>query len=695
MPQIETSLLLKVRRIALAALLILLLVSGAGMTLLAQTDAPSEIYLPLVNNGRPPLTAPVPQLPTEPKPATDATKAVNAAYLEELPFDDTQAFTDAQRSLIATIPITPVVTSDGRTAWDPQLYSFISVDAPAPETVNPSLWRQSQLVNISGLFTVTERIYQVRNYDLANLTIIEGDTGLIVVDPLTSKETAAAALDLYYQHRPQKPVVAIIYSHSHVDHFGGALGVASKEDVTSGAVAIYAPDGFMEHASAENIYAGNVMGRRAKYMYGNLLPPGDRGSIGAGLGLTLSGGTPTLLPPTVVVTESGPMNIDGLSFDFLMAPGSEAPSEMLWYIPELKALNGAEDATQTMHNLYSLRGAQVRDALAWSKYLNDAITRWGADVEVLYNMHHWPIWGNAAVVEHLALQRDLYRYLNDQTLRLANQGYTPVEIAEMLELPSVQDQSWSSRGYYGSLNHNIKAVYDKYLGWFDGNPANLHPLPPVEASQKYVELMGGADAVLAAAQSAYANGEYRWVAELVNHVVFADPDNAAARNLQADALEQMGYQAESGPWRNFYLTGAQELRNGVDPNTDTGVQGGLEILSVIDKEELFDFIGVHLDGPAAEGKHIIINWNFTGSGEQYVTELVHSVVNHTANAQSPNADATITLSQRTVAEVLNNIRSADDAANGGLIQITGSKAKVLEFFHLMQKFDKYFNIVTP
>jgi len=682
--------------ILLATMLALLLVGGQEASLTAQDNTASDttVYLPFGAMAESSLATPVPNANT-PKAATETTKAVNATYLADLPFDDTQSFTDAQRGLIATVPITPVLTAQGRVAWDPAKYAFVALDAPAPETVNPSLWRQSQLVNVSGLFSVTERIYQVRNYDLANLTIIEGHTGLIVVDPLTSQETAAAALALYYQHRPQKPIVAVIFSHSHVDHFGGVLGVITKQEVDNGKVAVYAPDGFMEHASAENIYAGNVMGRRAKYMYGNILSPGERGAVGAGLGMTLSGGTPTLVAPTVVITESQSLVIDGLTFEFMLAPGSEAPAEMLWYLPELKALNGAEDATQTMHNIYSLRGAQVRDALAWSKYLNEAITRWGANVEVLYNMHHWPIWGNAKVVEHLALQRDLYRYLNDQTLRLANQGYTPVEIAEMLKLPTAQEQTWSSRGYYGSLNHNIKAVYDKYLGWFDGNPANLHPLPPVEASKKYVELMGGSAAVLAAAQKAYANGEYRWVAELVNHVIFADPNNMAARSLQADTLEQLGYQAESGPWRNFYLSGAEELRNGVNPNADTGAQGGLEILSVLDKEELFDFIGVHLDGPRAEGKHILLNWVFTGTGEHYVTELIHSVINHTAQAQSPNADATITLSQQTLGQLLLAEITAEQATNGGLIQITGNKLKVVEFFSLMQKFDKYFNIVTP
>lgn len=682
--------------ILFVAVVALLFARGQGVSSTVQGQVPpsTAVYLPIVAGEGKSAPTPVPS-PNAAKAATDKTKAVNAGYQATLPFTDTQAFTDVQRGLIASVPITPVLTEKGRTAWDPTRYSFVTTAAPAPETVNPSLWRQSQLVNVSGLFTVTERLYQVRNYDLANLTIIEGDSGLIIVDPLTSKETAAAALALYYAHRPQKPVVAVIFSHSHVDHFGGVLGVITKDDVANGKVAVYAPDGFLEHASAENIYAGNVMGRRAKYMYGNLLPAGERGSVGAGLGMILSGGTPTLVAPTVVITQSTSLVIDGLTFEFMLAPGSEAPAEMLWYLPALKALNGAEDAVQTMHNLYSLRGAQVRDALAWSKYLNEAITRWGSTAEVLYNMHHWPIWGNAAVVEHLALQRDLYRYLNDQTLRLANQGYTPVEIAEMLELPAVQEQTWASRGYYGSLNHNIKAVYDKYLGWFDGNPANLHPLPPVEASKKYVELMGGAAAVLAAAQEAYDQGEYRWVAQLVNHVVFAEPENMAARYLEADALEQLGYQAESGPWRNFYLSGAEELRNGVNPDADTAGQGGVEILTELTKDQLFDFIAIHLDGPRAEGKHIILNWVFTGTGEQYVTELIHSVINHTASTQSPTADATITLTQRTLGQLLFGEITFEQALGGGLVQITGKPLKVVEFFTLLQKFDKYFNIVTP
>jgi alkyl sulfatase BDS1-like metallo-beta-lactamase superfamily hydrolase len=652
---------------------------------LTPTPGPRLFFFPSVH--RPPTT------PRDPKPATAFTKAANAALAAQLPFGDTQAYTDVQRNLIAPLPPQPITTTNA-IAWDPQRYSFIPLYAATPDTVNPSLWRQSQLVNYAGLFQVTDRIYQVRNYDLSNLTIIEGDTGLIIVDPLVSVETAQAALNLYRANRPMQNVVAVIYTHSHVDHFGGVLGVTSQQDVDDGKVQIYAPNGFLAAASAENVYAGDAMGRRAGYMYGALIPANPQQGVGAGLGQAISQGTSSLLAPTQTITQNGTLEIDGLTFDFLLAPNTEAPAEMLWYMPELKALNGAEDATQTMHNVYSLRGAKVRDPLAWSKYLNQALVQWGGEVEVLFNMHHWPVWGNAAVVEHLKLQRDLFRFMHDQTLNLANQGYTPREIADTIQLPAVQRQTWSSRGYYGSLSHNVKAIYDLYLGWFDGNPANLDPLPPVESSQKYVELMGGAAKVLEEAQKAYDRGEYRWVAELVNHVVFADPNNAAARLLQADALEQLGYQAESGPWRNFYLTGAYELRNGVVRSPGTSATAKLQVLSQIEVAEVFDFLGIHLNAARAEGKYILLNWKLAGKNQEYYTELIHSVINNTVG-QAVNADATITLGQGTLAEIATGALTPQEAIDAGRLSITGDKAKVLEFFSLLEAFDSDFNIVTP
>ena len=506
------------------------------------------------------------------KDATDATKAANAKLLEQLPFSDTSDFDSARKGLVAPLPSEMIKGQAGNLIWDPTKYGFIKEGEKAPDSVNPSLWRQSQLINMSGLFKVTDGIYQVRNLDLSNMTIIEGAEGIVVVDPLVSEETSKVGIELYFKHRPKKPVKAVIYTHSHVDHYGGVRGVVGEADVKAGKVKVYAPEGFLEAAVAENVFAGNTMSRRASYMYGNLLPPDPKGQVGAGLGSTTSAGTVTLIPPTDFVKKTGEKHtIDGLTYEFLMAPGSEAPSEMLWFIEEKKAIAAAEDCTHTLHNTYSLRGAKIREPLPWSKYLNQALTMWGDKAEVMFAQHHWPTFGNAEVKKLLKSQRDLYRYINDETLRLANHGYTRDEIAERFQMPDSLAHVWANRGYYGSVSHNVKATYVLYLGWFDGNPATLHELPPVESSKKYVEFMGGADAVLSKAKESYAKGEYRWVAQVVNHVVFADPDNRAARELQADALEQLGYQAESGPWRNFYLTGAKELREGVKklptPNT--------------------------------------------------------------------------------------------------------------------------------
>ena len=479
---------------------------------------------------------------TERKDATKATKDANDRLLEELPFEDRRDFEEAERGFIAPLPDGGVLgAEDGSDVWNTSKFSFIKEDSPAPATVNPSLWRLSQLVLKGGLFKVTDRLYQVRNADLSNLTIVEGDTGLIVFDPLITTEAARWALELYFAHRPRKPVVAVVHSHSHVDHFGGVKGVVSEDDVAAGKVKIVAPAGFLEAAVAENVLAGNAMSRRASYMYGNLLPPDPKGQVGAGLGMTTSVGTITLIPPTDEITETGQrMTIDGLTFEFLLAPDTEAPAEMHWFIEELGALTAAENCCHTLHNTYTLRGAAIRDPQAWSRYLNETIDRWGHKTEVMYGMHHWPVWGTDRVLELLRKGRDAYRYINDQTLRLANHGHTPVEIAEMVELPDGLAHHWALRGYYGTVNHNVRATYVKYLGWFDGNPANLHTLPPEEVAKRYVEFMGGAQSTLEKARSAYDSGEYRWVAEVVNHVVFADPGNAEARGLQADALEQMG-----------------------------------------------------------------------------------------------------------------------------------------------------------
>lgn len=495
----------------------------------------------------------------DPKPASPFTLAANTAGQKGLDFSDKRDFEEATRGRIAPLADGGVIQdATGRAVWDPTRFAFLDPANPAPDTVNPSLWRQSCLVMIGGLFKVTDRLYQVRNADLSNMTIYEGDTGIIIADPLVSAETARAALELYYAHRPRKPVLAVIYSHSHVDHYGGVRGVIDEQDVKAGNVAVIAPVGFMEAAVSENLYAGTAMGRRANFMYGNFLDPSPTGCIGAGLGLTCSEGTVTLIAPTQCITQTGQtLNLDGLHFEFMLAPETEAPAEMHWYIQELKALTAAENCVHTLHNTYTLRGAKIRDPLAWSKCLDATLARWGEQAEVMYGMHHWPVWGKERIAEVLGLSRDAYRFINDQTLRLANAGYGPDDIANMLAFPETIHRFWAVRGYYGTLYHNAKATYVKYLGWFNGNPAQLHPLSPVEAARKYVAYMGGAQAVLRLAKEDFAKGEYRWVAEVVSRVVFADPANAEARELEADALEQMGYQAESGPWRNFYLSGAR------------------------------------------------------------------------------------------------------------------------------------------
>jgi len=629
------------------------------------------------------------------KDATDATKSANAELLDLLPFSDSSDFDDAKRGLIAPLPTGTIQGQGGDLIWNPQQYGFITEGADTPDTVNPSLWRQSQLINISGLFEVTDGIYQVRNLDLSNMTIIEGADGITVVDPLVSAETAKVGMDLYYEHRGQKPVRAVIYTHSHVDHYGGVRGVVSEDDVASGNVKIYAPEGFLEAAVAENVMAGTAMSRRASYMYGNLLNPDPKGQVGAGLGTTTSAGTVTLIVPTDIVSETGHKEtIDGLTYEFLMAPGSEAPAEMLWYIEEKKAISAAEDATHTLHNTYSLRGAKIREPLPWSKYLNQALMMWGDEAEVLFAQHHWPTWGNEEVVELLEKQRDLYRYINDETLRMANQGMTMREIAENFRLPNSLAQFWANRGYYGSIYHDVAATYVLYLGWFDGNPATLHELPPVDASRKYVEFMGGADAIIEKAKQSYEQGEYRWVAQVLNHVVFADPNNQEAKDLEADALEQLGYQAESGPWRNFYLTGAQELRKGVAP-LPTPNTASPDTVRAMSLDLFFDYLGVRLNSEKAGDADITLNFDFGDSGGKYLVGLQNGVLNHTAGEQADNADATITLSRDVLDSIVLGETTLEKAATDGEIQIAGDPDKLDQLVSSLDTFEFWFNIATP
>jgi alkyl sulfatase BDS1-like metallo-beta-lactamase superfamily hydrolase len=579
--------------------------------------------------------------------------------------------------------------------WDLDAYAFL--DGEAPDTVNPSLWRQAQLNTAAGLFEVVDGFYQVRGLDLANVTFIRGDTGWIVIDPLTTAETARAAHALVTEHLGERPVHTIIYTHSHVDHFAGVRGVVDDEAVRDGRVRIIAPDGFLQEAISENVIAGPVMTRRASYMYGALLPRGPRGHVDAGLGKGVPLlGSNGLIAPTDSITESGTeREIDGVRFVFQLTPGTEAPAEMNFFFPDRRVLCMAENCTANLHNLYTLRGAQVRDALAWSKYINESIEWFGAETDVVFASHHWPRWGQAEAVGYLEKQRDAYRYLHDQTMRLANHGLTMLEVAEELALPPGLRDEFFNRDYYGTVNHNAKAVYQRYLGWFDGNPANLHPLPPAESAPRYVEAMGGTDAVLARARAAYDDGDYRWVAQLVNHVVFAEPDHADARQLQADTLEQLGYQAESGPWRDFYLTAAQELRHGAPAGLPSPSIASADVLRAMTVEMLFDLIGVRVNGPAAAEHHLRFNVTVTDRDELWHVGLVHGALHALARRHLDIADAHLALDHATLAAIAQGAVDLADLRADGRLQIDGDADAVETFVGLLESFEFWFNLVTP
>ena len=625
--------------------------------------------------------------------AAASTRDANAAVAEELPFANTEDFALADRGLIARPASIEIRNDAGNVVWDLAQFAFAD-DAP-PASVNPSLWRQTQLNSRYGLYEVTDRIYQLRGFDVSNITIIEGDSGYIVIDPLLTAETAKAAMGFALEHLPKKPIVAVIYSHSHADHFGGVKGVISQQDVDEGNVRVIASDGFMDYAVSENILAGNVMTRRASYMFGSLLPKDEKGGIGAGLGNAISTGEVTLIAPTELVTETGQeLIIDGVRFVFMNTPFAEAPAEMMFYLPQMKAFFAAEEANGTMHNLYTMRGAQVRDALLWSRYLHEAIDLIPEDADTLFGSHHWPRWGYDNIVEYLGNQGDAYRYIHDQTLRLANHGYTPDEISEQLELPPELGQVWYNRGYYGTVSHNSRAVYQKYLGYFDGNPANMHPLPPEDAAVKYVDFMGGPDAVLEKARVAYDEGEFRWVAEVVNHVVFADPDNTEARRLQANALEQLGYQAESGQWRNFYLSAASELRNGIT-TADTARTERADMINALTLSDLFNALAVRLNGPGAAGKRTIVNFHFSDSDEDYLVTLANGVLNHAVGKRVSDADVNVELTRRAFLGMAMAGVPVEQLIESNSIQVDGDVDALVELIGLLDSFEFWFNIVTP
>ncbi|MFC5791124.1 MBL fold metallo-hydrolase [Agromyces tardus] len=621
------------------------------------------------------------------KPATPSIEAAHAALLGSLPFADRQDFEDADRGFLGALDPGVVHAADGRVVWDNDAYGFLAGDAPT--TVHPSLWRQSQLAARQGLYEVVEGIYQVRGLDLSNVTFVEGDTGVIVIDPLISTETAAAALGLYRTHRGDRPVVAVIYTHSHVDHFGGVFGVTSQADVDAGRVAVLAPEGFVGHAVSENVYAGTAMARRAGYMYGAALERGPRDQVGAGLGQTTSAGEVGLIVPTLEISTTGETHvIDGVEIEFQMAPGTEAPAEMHFYFPGRRALCMAENATHTLHNLLTLRGALVRDPHVWSTYLTEAIETFGDRADVAFASHHWPTWGGDRIVEFLGTQRDLYAYLHDQTLRLLNRGFTGAEIAELIELPPALEHAWNARGYYGSVSHNVKAVYQRYMGWFDGNPARLWPHPPAELATRYVDAMGGPDRVVELAQAAFDAGDFRWAATLLDHAVFADEAHSGARALYADTLEQLAYGAENGTWRNFFLSGATELREGAF-GTPTATSAPA-IVAQLTPEQLFDAIAISVDGPRAWDLTIALDVTLTDLDANYRATLHNGVfISVERAADAASADATVTTTKpRLIALV------GGDLASPGL-DVAGDAGVLQALLGVLDAGDPSFAIVTP
>jgi alkyl sulfatase BDS1-like metallo-beta-lactamase superfamily hydrolase len=631
------------------------------------------------------------------KPASEATKAANAAVLKELPFNNKQAFEDSKRGFIAPLENNGLVkNAKGEVIWDLPKFDFLAGDKPAPDTVNPSLWRQAQIMqHFTGLFEVTEGVYQVRGLDLSNITFIEAPEGVIVMDPLISAETAKAGLDLYRKHRGDKPVVAVIFSHSHLDHYGGVMGVISHEDIESGKVKIYAPEGFTEAALNENVIGGNRQTRLSGYQYSMLVERSPTGNMTSGLGLDTSKGTVTFAVPTNVITEPVQKEtIAGLDFEFMLAPDTEAPAEMFFYIPKYKALPTAEDAVHNQHNVYSLRGAKVRSAYNWAKYLKEANERWGDEAEVLYAPHHWPIWGKEHISEHLTKQSAAYKFINDQSIRLANSGYDMIEAAEMLELPKALQQEWSLRGYYGTTNHNVKAAIDKQFGWYNGNPATLHPLPRVPAAKRYVEYMGGADAVLEKAKADFDKGDYRWVMQVLMQVVYADPSNMEARNLMADASEQLGYQSEAGTWRGWYLSAAKDLREGVKQMPVLGFASP-DTVAAMPLELFFDYLSIRLDGPKAEGKTIRFNLDFPDTKDKYLLVVQYGVLQYHKDQLADDANVSLTLDRATLNDIIGGKLKVEQGITNGKIKLDGEPKKFEEFVGLLDTFDPWYQVVMP
>lgn len=622
------------------------------------------------------------------------TKQANEQVLKTLPFDNKQDFEDATRGFIATIDEPAITGENGKVVYGLAVWDFLKQEAPA--SANPSLWRQGQLNRIHGLFEVLPgKIYQIRGFDLANMTFVRSDNGWIVIDVLLSKETALAGYNLLKKHVADLPVKAVIYTHPHVDHFAGIDAILENAPNQPNSIEIIGPKGFFEEAVSENLMAGVAMGRRATYMYGRSLPKNEKGNIGTGLGQTTAVGTSGLVPPTREISEEGEtLRIDGVKIDFMSVPGAEAPVEIMMYFPEMKAFCVAEEINHNLHNLLTLRGAKVRNGQLWSKYIDKAIVKCGDQVEVSFSTHHWPTWGNKKIVGYWEKQRDMYRYLHDQTLHLANQGYTPREIAEMIKLPGAIANEFANRGYYGTVSHNVKAQYQMYFGWFDGVPANLNPLPPTEEGKKYVEAIGGEEAVMEKAKEAYNQGEYRWTATLLNNLVFANPNHKAARQLLADTYSQLGYQAESGPWRNFYLTGAQELTVGIagKGKTSSNIARMSQNLSL---EMLFDMLAIQINGEKAADKDIIINVSLTDTKEQATLILKNGALSNRIGILHAAPTVSLKGDKQTIYTSFTQPESIMANMQAKKLSVEGRLESLKDLFATFEAPDSYFNIIEP
>jgi alkyl sulfatase BDS1-like metallo-beta-lactamase superfamily hydrolase len=618
---------------------------------------------------------------------------VQKGLRKSLPFEDKRDFDEAKKGFIAAPDYKQIMAEAGHVAWDMGSYEFLLTDKEY-DTIHPSLQRQAVLNMAYGLYEVLPgKIYQVRGYDLANISFVKGDTGWIIFDPLTAKETAAAALKFINEQLGELPVKAVVYSHSHGDHFGGVRGVASQEDVNSGKIKIIAPIGFMENAVSENVYAGNAMTRRLFFQYGVLLPRSPFGHVDQSIGKNVAAGNLGLIPPTVIIEDDfEEMTVDGVKMIFQNTPGTEAPAEMNTYFPEMKAFWAAENITGTVHNIYTLRGALVRDALKWSKDINAALYHFGMEAEVMFASHSWPRWGNDRIQEVMRAQRDIYANLNNEVLHLANKGVTVNEIHNVYRPPISLQNQWAAHSYHGSEEHNSRAVVNRYLGYWDANPATLIPLSPRDSAPLYVEMMGGSDKIMAKGKELYKDGKYLHASEILNKLVFAEPDNQPAKDLLADVFEQIGYQKESPSVRNSFLAGALELRNGI-PSGASPKTSGPDMISAMSTELWLDFLGIRLDSKKADGINFVMNLSTPDNGEEFVIELSNSTLTNIAGMQSDDADLTITINRADLERTMMGVISLDDQIKSGKAKLVGDRKPFDQLKTMLVQFDMGFEIL--